>query len=631
MQNAAHRDNKQPGEFEYIVVGSGAGGGTVAARLAEAGKRVLVLEAGSDPRTSKGGSPLQPDDNRMPEDYDVPVFHAFASENDAMKWDFFVRHYTDDEMQSRDPKYYREYNGNPTDGVLYPRAGTLGGCTAHNAMIFVAPHNQDWDDIAELTGDSSWRAENMRRYFQKVERCRYRPLLRWLAKIGIDPTRHGWNGWLDTEDALPLSALRDSTLMRVVFESACDAFRRGGHQLDRARWAVEGLFDPNDWRLVRENSVGIRLIPLSTRSHARIGTRERLLEVQERYPDHLKIELNALATKVLLDDSKRAVGVEYLKGERLYRASATCAAGAGELRQARASREVILSGGAFNTPQLLMLSGIGHADALRKLGIQTQVHLPGVGKRLQDRYEVGVVNRMRFKEWEVFDGAAFRRGDPLFQQWEKRRGVYTSNGIALSLFKYSRPDPAIKLPDLFLMGVLGFFKGYYPNYSKEFGDKRNYLTWTILKAHTRNRAGEVSLRSPDPRDMPRVDFRYFEGEGGEDDLNAVVEGIKFARQISAEVKLHGHIEAEEVPGAELVDDDALREHVRNNAWGHHASCTCAIGPREADGVLDNNFRVHGTAGLRVVDASIFPKIPGFFVVASIYTAAEKAADVILHA
>src|SRR5919106_5122948 len=113
-------EGDRPEGYEYIVVGSGAGGGPVAANLAEAGHKVLLLEA--------GGDPVQLADTRLPEDYNVPAFHAFASENEAMKWDFFVRHYANDEQQRRDPKF------TPVrDGVLYPRAGALGGCTAHNA------------------------------------------------------------------------------------------------------------------------------------------------------------------------------------------------------------------------------------------------------------------------------------------------------------------------------------------------------------------------------------------------------------------------------------------------------------------------------------------------------------------
>src|SRR5580704_13373731 len=118
--------NQRPSpECDFIVVGSGAGGGTVAARLAEAGRSVVLLEAGGDPHELAGGDPAEPEGNRLPADYEVPAFHALASENMAMKWDFYVRHYEDEATQRLDSKY-RPGSG----GVLYPRAGTLGGCTA---------------------------------------------------------------------------------------------------------------------------------------------------------------------------------------------------------------------------------------------------------------------------------------------------------------------------------------------------------------------------------------------------------------------------------------------------------------------------------------------------------------------
>ena len=171
--------------------------------------------------------------------------------------------------------------------------------------------------------------------------------------------------------------------------------------------------------------------------------------------------LNALATRVLLDEDRRAIGVEFLQGERLYRAHTPPSGQSGERRALYASREVILAGGAFNSPQLLMLSGIGPADALRRHGIEPRVPLPGVGTNLQDRYEVGVVNRMNMKAWEVYDGATFGAGDPQFAEWSGRRtGVYATNGSVLTLFKRSAPD--VPLPGPVLYGAARQFPGLLP-------------------------------------------------------------------------------------------------------------------------------------------------------------------------
>ncbi|MGC2215669.1 MAG: GMC family oxidoreductase, partial [Silvibacterium sp.] len=209
-------------------------------------------------------------------------------------------------------------------------------------------------------------------------------------------------------------------------------------------------------------------------------------------------------------------------------------------------------------------------------------------------------------------------------------GPYITNGGVLSLFKRSAPERP--LPDIFCIAFLSRFQGYFPNYSRLFAEDPNYLTWAVLKAHTNNRAGEVTLRSRDPRDVPQVNFRYFE-EGTRDngeDLDSVVDGIRFVRKLTAKLKQQGLIAEEELPGEQLQSDDELRGFVRDYAWGHHASCSCAIGPREQNGVLDSAFRVYGTKGLRVVDASVFPRIPGFFIVSAVYMVGEKAADVILE-
>ena len=276
-----------------------------------------------------------------------------------------------------------------------------------------------------------------------------------------------------------------------------------------------------------------------------------------------------------------------------------------------------------------MLSGIGPKNELERHGIEPRRLLEGVGTNLQDRYEVGLVYRMA-ADWQLLRGAEFIRSDPQGIEWAASKcGVYTSNGALLAVIRRSLPDRP--LPDLFCFALLGEFRGYEPRYSTKLVQRHDCLTWAVLKGHTNNRGGHVTLRSADPLDRPDVDFSYFEegSEGWQEDLTSLVSGVKFVREIMDELIQAGLVAEELQPGVGGMPDEQLEAFVRANAWGHHASSTCAIGHPDRGGVVDSKFRVHGFKGLRVVDASIFPRIPGLFIVSAVYMIGEKAAEAIL--
>jgi choline dehydrogenase len=591
-------------DFDYIIVGSGAGGGPLAANLALAGFRVLLMEAGGDEDSL---------------DYSVPGFNGLASENEAYRWDYYVRHYTDQTQQALDPKFVVSQ-----DGVLYPRAGTLGGCTAHNALITVYPSNSDWNEIAEITGDPSWGADAMRQYFIKLERCEY------LDAAEIAATKHGSSGWLVTQMTDTSNNPQDwqlQTTLQYAIGAAGKLYQLG---------PIDPLLDPNAWNVAQERKTGFLSIPNSTKRRARCGPRDYIRDVVAQFPERLVVMTQALVTRVLFAEGpeNRATGVEYLAGQHLYRADPNsgvdCAVTKPALETVSAKREVILAGGAFNTPQLLMLSGIGPRAQLEALGIAVRIDLPGVGQNLQDRYEVSVIFEMDEK-WTVNAGASFSDNpdfDPALAQWQdSRTGPYTSAGSTVAFLE--RANDAELDPDLFVFGLTTHFQGYFPLYFSFFEPIRNQFTWAILKAHTKNTAGVVSLNSTDPLQRPYVNFHYFQEGNNYDgsDLDAVVEGIEFVRGIMTGSP---YAKAELLPGPKVADRDALKQWVRDQAWGHHCSCTCKIG---ADGdpmaVLDSNFRVRGAQGLRVVDGSVFPRIPGTFIVLPIYMISEKAAAVII--
>ena len=554
-----------------------------------------------------------------------------------------MKHYADDTRGQQDSKWCKEQQG-----ILYPRASALGGCTIHNAMITLSGPADDWNAIARLVDDQSWNSERMRDYFARLENCHYiRPgyispnvlggVYDLLAKLRKNRGRHGFNGWLDTTWAHPRLIKSDRQLVGNLIAALWAARKLRMTGIFRLlRGVICGTLaaqlDPNHWERLREQPEGPALVPMAVQGGRRRSVHEYVKETERAFPDYLTVWTNKLVTSVVFRDGTKepeACGVEYVEGAKLYRAHAEAGEGPSlEPLRVEAKREVILAAGAFNTPQLLMLSGIGPGEHLKDRGIKVRVNRQGVGTNLQDRYEVSVV-------WEMPDDFSLLKGlefspdgsDKELKRWQKDgEGLYATNGVLLSILKKSSPD--LLMPDLCIFAIPGFFKGFYPGFSKAVTADTKHLTWLILKAHTKNRHGTVRLKNDDPRTPPEINFSYFsEGTDVEqDDIHALVEGIKFVRQFSC-CKPAGVTEV--LPGASYTTDDELRAFVEKEAWGHHASCSCPIGPKgDPMAVLDGSFRVRGTTGLRVVDASAFPQIPGLFIAANIYMLAERATDVI---
>lgn len=554
-------------------------------------------------------------------------------------------------------------------------------------MITIAGPDSDWDDLADFIDDDSWRGEVMRSYFQRLEGNEYldppRPPptsywgrfwdnIRWLFGFRPDYTagRHGFSGWLRTSWADVALGIHDWQLVSMLKA----AFKQVAHDGIERFGAITSHFlhgtgkpalDPNHSNRQADNPAGLALIPLAVcgqdnpidssippempQRGRRFGPREFLLKTKAEHPQNLVIWTECFVTKVLFkedstgSEAPRAIGVAYCKGSRLYEAHPGRRNTPGPEDEVLASREVILCGGAFNTPQILMLSGIGERQHLAEHGIKCIADLPGVGRNLHDRYEVTVLSRMR-GNFSVVEGATFQlptdpdNADQVLNNWRTTgTGLYTSNGAIIGILKRSRSDLA--QPDLFIFGIPLPFQGYEVGYSdvhKKYPNEqfRRLFTWAILKAHTRNRDGTVRLRSSDPFRRPEINFHYFHevsapnGSADDPDLKALADGVKFVRRIAQRTKF---VESEFYPGKEVATEEQVSEWIRREAWGHHACGTCRMGPdRDEGAVLDSRFRVRKVEGLRVVDASIFPKIPGYFIVTNIYVASEKAADTILE-
>jgi choline dehydrogenase len=448
--------------------------------------------------------------------------------------------------------------------LFWPRGKLLGGSSSINAMIYMRGAPADYDEWAELTGDKSWSYDHVLPLFRRMED----------NARGADRF-HGVGGPLRVEDL------------------------RSPHPWTRAvvQSAVAAGYPRND-DFNGERLEGVGQYQVTQRRGRRWSSADAYLHPAERRPN-LTVRTGALTTRVLVSGG-RATGVEYRSGGRVH--------------TAHAGLEVVLSGGAINSPQLLMLSGIGPADHLREVGVDVVHDLPGVGGGLQDHPLVPMVYNVR-------SGRSLRLAEtPLnLAKWKAAgRGPLTSNLAEAGLF--TRSSPELAEPDL----QYHFLPVKFWKQAEIDPDVEAFSTLVVL-VHVHSR-GSVRLRSADPTWSPAIDAGYLTDER---DLDALVCGVEKAREIASAGPLASVLADEWSPGGTVHGRDALRATVRDTLESlYHPVGSCRMGTDE-QAVVDPQLRVHGLEGLRVVDASVMPTLVRGNTNAPTIMLAERAADLIL--
>ena len=533
--------DKFDGEYDYVIVGAGTAGSTLAARLSEDPKlRILVLEAGGTDKRFWLRLPV----GYFKSIYNPHVAHVYKAEPDV---------------------------GIADRRMDVPRGRVVGGSSSINGLVFIRGQSQDFDDWAAL-GATGWRYRDVLPYFLKTE--------------SYDGPRRQLRG---TTGPLQVVDLRNENPL-------CDAWLAAARQT--------GLPENADFNA--ETTSGVGRYQLTLRGRWRDSAASAYLTPALTRPN-LVLMSRTTALKIVFEDN-RAGGVKVQH--------------AGQNRTVRATREVILAAGAIQSPQLLQLSGIGPAAALKSVGLPVRLDAPEVGANLQDHLQMRTIVTLRAGTHSLNTQIrhpikAFRFG----LDWLLRgRGPLTVGagqvgGAVCSRFaKDERPDIQIFVMPLSVdkPGTpLHRFPGFTVSY------------W---QCHPKSR-GSVSLRSADPFADPVIRTNYLSAS---EDQAVMVEGLKLVRNIYDQPAFQDMWAKEVVPGRCHASDADILNAIRQHAGTvYHPVGTCRMGSDDGS-VVDPELRVRGVDGLRVVDASVMPQITSANTNAATYMIAEKAAEMVRH-
>ena len=450
--------------------------------------------------------------------------------------------------------------------IYYPRGRVVGGSSSINGMVYFRGNPLDYDGWAtnQLT---NWTYAHCLPYFKRME----------TADRGADDFRGG-------EGPMKITTGGDlSPLYRAYIEAGVQAGYP--YTKDVNGFQQEGFF----------------VMERTTHGGRRNSAARAFLHPALQRPN-LSLEVKVLVDRIEFEGT-RAVGVSYVKG--------------GQRHTIRAEREVILCGGAFNSPQILLRSGVGNADELRSFGIDVVTDLPGVGENLQDHLDYFI--QYACKQPVSLYPSVTRLG----RLGVGLRWLLTHSGVGASnLFEagaFFRSRPGVEFPNLqhHFLAVAMNYDGTLPAHGHGFQVHLSQMRPTST--------GFVKLRSTDPREQPRIQFNHLMTEN---DRLEIREGVRLTREILAQPALAPYRGKELAPGDHVQSDDEIDAYARaSGETSHHPSCTCKMGYDDM-AVVDGDTRVHGIEGLRVVDASIMPRVVTANLNASVLMMAEKASDLI---
>ena len=451
--------------------------------------------------------------------------------------------------------------------MQWPRGKVLGGSSSINGLIYIRGQKQDFDHWRQL-GNAGWAYDDVLPYFRRAE----------TQERGQD-NFHGGEGPLAVTDMRAAHELHDA------FIAAC---QEAGHK-----------FNP-DFNGAEQEGVGT--YQLTVRGRRRASTAVTYLRPAMKRPN-LRVETRALAQRVIFD-GKRAIGLEYRQD--------------GQLKRARARREVLLAGGSLQSPQLLQLSGVGPAALLQEFGIDLVHELPGVGENLQDHIGCRVIYKVKKANTiNEISRSWVRQGWAGFQYLTVGRGPLMMGAAPIGLFARARSTSAS--PDCqyqFLAGSLDApGKPMHPFPA---------CSLVCIPCGPESR-GWLRIKSPDPTVLPAMQPNYL---GTQNDKDTMVAGLRLARSVFETPTMKRICTEEFWPGTATDSDTDWLEHVKNTgSTTFHQTSTCMMGPGPMS-VVDNELKVHGMEGLRVVDASVMPTVISGNTNAATIMIAEKASDLI---